>query len=84
MGKLKPKLREIETIETKFISYILVELIKTIYTRYTRNSKIKSIINKKIWPYFNQKPNSVCYHALLGFYLCQSKIHEFKKHLKQK
>ena len=28
----------------------------------------------KIQPYFNQNPNSVCYHELLGFYLCQSKM----------
>ena len=28
--KLKPKLREMETIETKFISHILIELIKAI------------------------------------------------------
>ena len=26
---------------------------------------------------FKQKPNRVCYHALLGFYLCQSKIHKY-------
>ena len=23
--------------------------------------------------YFNQRPNSTCYNALLGFYFCQSK-----------
>ena len=34
-------------------------------------------------PYFNQKPSSVWYHALLGFYLCQSRTYEFKKHLLQ-
>ena len=44
--KLKSKLREMETMGTKFISYILVELIKTIYTRCIRKSKIKSLL---IW-----------------------------------
>ena len=24
-----------------------------------------------------KKPNRACYHALLGFYLCQSKIHKY-------
>ena len=42
--KLKPTLKEMEAIDTKFISYILPELIAAIYTRYIRKSKIKSLL----------------------------------------
>ena len=40
--KLKPTLKEMETIDTKFISYILAELITAIYTTYIKKSKMKS------------------------------------------
>ena len=40
--KLKPTLKEMEAIDTKFISYILAELITAIYTRYIKKSKMKS------------------------------------------